>query len=332
MSDYKIYKDKRGNTIEFIDGKWQMYDDGGYYVLDESSIPAELLTPAAKAKADSEYLRYISEQHASAMETRKRTKAIEESLKKTAPGNKEGMTIKSQVKGWEDWSTSTLPPKARKAAEWLIANGFADQKDVQSVFYDRQTSSTSDDFRAEEHDNNAIIKLAEAYKIKKSKEPAEPAPFGKAMRKMLQSQKDNGTEEKTGDMIDTMSRADFDKFLDRDYGNGKARTLGLPYQSDKKGGEKKMSTEKASEGKRYTQKEKRDYFGRMFRGEESANPKSKYTAEQQKFIALGRKIELDRSARITARRNATETERAEYDAKNAQFRLDRAKKNANGSK
>lgn len=58
--DYKGYKDKRGNKIDFIDGKWQMYDDGGYYVRCDSLIPDELLTIEAKKKADKEYKAYIS--------------------------------------------------------------------------------------------------------------------------------------------------------------------------------------------------------------------------------------------------------------------------------
>lgn len=251
MANYKRYQDKRGNNIEYIDEKWQMYDDGGYYVLDESVIPPELLTPAAKAKAKTDYLRYITEQNASVEKSRERAKALEESAKKEASGKKDGLTIKSQVKGWKDWSTDTLPPKVREAAEWLIANGHSEDKDVKQALYRRQTSSMSDDFNAEEQDNNRIINLAEAYKIKKSKESAEPAPFSKAMRTMLQSQKDNGANEGY-DPIGKTSVKDFDRALDdnrklqselRSVKDKALKILGFNdnTKSVKKGGESKMA-------------------------------------------------------------------------------------------
>lgn len=59
--DYKGYKDIRGNNIDFIDGKWQIYDDGGYYVRSENMIPDNLKTQSAKKKAELEYKSYISD-------------------------------------------------------------------------------------------------------------------------------------------------------------------------------------------------------------------------------------------------------------------------------
>ncbi|MDR3319240.1 MAG: hypothetical protein LBS99_07345 [Clostridiales bacterium] len=74
-----------------------------------------------------------------------------------------GLTVKSQVAEWSDWSTEILPDDVRAAAEWLIANGYENESDVQSAFYYRQTSLMSDDFNAEENDNAAILRVAERY-------------------------------------------------------------------------------------------------------------------------------------------------------------------------
>ncbi len=70
----------------------------------------------------------------------------------------DGLTIKSQVPGWADWSTASIKnPSAREAAEWLIKSGLENEKDVKGAFYDRQTTSMSDDFHAEENDDLRIV-------------------------------------------------------------------------------------------------------------------------------------------------------------------------------
>lgn len=78
-----------------------------------------------------------------------------------------GLIIKSQVAGWPDWSTESITnPKAREAAEWLISNGYGEDKTVQSVFYDRQTSNMSDDPHAEVNDEINIISVADGIKAR----------------------------------------------------------------------------------------------------------------------------------------------------------------------
>lgn len=79
--------------------------------------------------------------------------------------------IKSQVENWEDWYTDSIKNKrAREAAEWLIENNYENEDDVKSVFYDRQTSSMSDDFDAEKNDERAIIRVANEYKARQAQE------------------------------------------------------------------------------------------------------------------------------------------------------------------
>lgn len=90
------------------------------------------------------------------------------------------LLIKSQVDGWKDWSTDEIRNKeARDAAEWLIMNNYENEKDVKSVFYDRQTSSMSDDFHATENDEAAIIRVAQQYKAEQAEqaEKAEQVPL-----------------------------------------------------------------------------------------------------------------------------------------------------------
>ncbi|MCL2369683.1 MAG: hypothetical protein FWC80_00405 [Firmicutes bacterium] len=83
--------------------------------------------------------------------------------------------IKSQVEGWDDWSTETLPENVRKAAEWLIRNGYEDEPDVKNAFYDRETSAMSDDYNAEKNDNAAIVRVFDKYfEFAKAKEGACP--------------------------------------------------------------------------------------------------------------------------------------------------------------
>lgn len=79
--------------------------------------------------------------------------------------------IKSQVENWEDWYTDSIKNKrAREAAEWLIENNYENEDDVKSVFYDRQTSSMSDDPDAEKNDEKAIIRVANEYKTRQVQE------------------------------------------------------------------------------------------------------------------------------------------------------------------
>jgi hypothetical protein len=89
--------------------------------------------------------------------------AIAESLSDGYADKVQGLMIKSQVEGWPDWSTDKLPDDARNAAEWLIKNGYENESDVKNAFYDRQTSSMSDDYHAEEYDNAAIVRVAGKY-------------------------------------------------------------------------------------------------------------------------------------------------------------------------
>ena len=64
--------------------------------------------------------------------------------------------IKHEKLSW-NMTTSELPQDVREAANWLIANGYHTEQDVQSAFYSRMTSDMSDDPQtAAEKDNEAI--------------------------------------------------------------------------------------------------------------------------------------------------------------------------------
>ncbi len=96
-------------------------------------------------------------------------KLMDKDYKVSASDNSEqaptkGLTIKSQVIGWADWSTESLPAEAREAAEWLIRNGYENDSEVKDAFYYRQTSCMSDDINAEAQDNAAIVRVAENYR------------------------------------------------------------------------------------------------------------------------------------------------------------------------
>jgi len=98
---YKSYKDKRGNDIDFIDGKWQMYDDGGYYEILDRTVPNELLTPTAKAKAGHEYKKYVADCNVETEKSRKRIIELEKSWIKG--GEKKMAKYKnSAIKGWDE--------------------------------------------------------------------------------------------------------------------------------------------------------------------------------------------------------------------------------------
>ncbi len=80
---------------------------------------------------------------------------------------KQPIMVPSQLEGWSDWSTEEIKNKeAREAAEWLLKNHLENEKDVKNAFYCRQTSSMSDDPRAEENDEQTILRVANYYKGK----------------------------------------------------------------------------------------------------------------------------------------------------------------------
>lgn len=92
-------------------------------------------------------------------------------LVKSSVKSEKRFKIKSQVENWEDWYTDSIKNKrAREAAEWLIENNYENEDDVKSVFYDRQTSSMSDDPDAEKNDEKAIIRVANEYKTRQAQQ------------------------------------------------------------------------------------------------------------------------------------------------------------------
>lgn len=96
------------------------------------------------------------------------------------------MKIESQVKGWPDWDSKEIEDaKAREAAEWLIMNNYQNEKDVKEAFYNRQTSDMSDDIiNAKHNDEQAIIRVAEAYK-KQEKEQGKIKEISQQVKKPL---------------------------------------------------------------------------------------------------------------------------------------------------
>lgn len=100
--------------------------------------------------------------------------------------------IKSQVDGWSDWSTKTLPANVREAAEWLISNGYENESDVKNAFYNRQTSQMSDDFNAEENDNAAIVRVAKSY-LEKELKAGRQIPPNQEMKNSKENDKMENT-------------------------------------------------------------------------------------------------------------------------------------------
>jgi DNA mismatch repair protein MutS len=135
-----------------------------------------------------------------------------------------GLIIKSQAEGWPDWSTETLSDDARKAAEWLIKNGYGNESDVKSVFYYRQTSHMSDNYHAEEDDNAAIVRVAEKYREKeagKSAQNNQENKNSKENRKMENNERnpifDNDADEQAAgqDISEQKARLTPEDFLKR---------------------------------------------------------------------------------------------------------------------
>ena len=90
--------------------------------------------------------------------------------------SEKGYMIKSQA-GWADWSTETLPPDVRAAAEWLIENGFEEEREVKNAFYSRETSCMADNPSAAEKDDNAkIVRVAEKYGFQTKIETGDAKP------------------------------------------------------------------------------------------------------------------------------------------------------------
>ncbi len=75
------------------------------------------------------------------------------------------LMIKSQVKGWDDWSTAEIKnQRARESAEWLIKNGLENEKDVKNAFHDYQTHDMADYIEdARKSAEKAIIRVAGKY-------------------------------------------------------------------------------------------------------------------------------------------------------------------------
>lgn len=75
------------------------------------------------------------------------------------------LMIKSQVKGWNDWSTAEIKnQRARESAEWLINNGLDGEKDVKNAFHDYQTHDMADYIEdARKSAEKAIIRVADKY-------------------------------------------------------------------------------------------------------------------------------------------------------------------------
>lgn len=94
------------------------------------------------------------------------TKAVLDEIEEEQSKQKEqSYTIKSQVKGWSDWSTAEIKDKrARESAEWLIKNGLESEKDVKSAFRDYQTHDMADYIEdARKSAEKAIIRVAGEY-------------------------------------------------------------------------------------------------------------------------------------------------------------------------
>lgn len=94
----------------------------------------------------------------------------------------EPLTIKSRVQGWDDWKTSEIKNKeARKAAEWLILNGYEEEQEVREAFYDRQTSKMADYItEAEKQDEAKILEVARKYKSKQVQQVEQVQTVGQA--------------------------------------------------------------------------------------------------------------------------------------------------------
>jgi hypothetical protein len=96
-----------------------------------------------------------------------------------------GLMIPSEVSGEDAWSTKTLPPNARQAAEWLIANHYDSKLDVRDAFFARQTSSRSDVYNAEDQANDAIVRVAEKYRRLKAEKAARKADVDKKVAEVV---------------------------------------------------------------------------------------------------------------------------------------------------
>lgn len=95
------------------------------------------------------------------------TKAVlDEIEEKKSVSTEQSYIIKSQVKGWDDWSTAEIKNKsARESAEWLIKNGLEGEKDVKNAFGDYQTHDMADYIDdARKSAEKAIIRVANKYK------------------------------------------------------------------------------------------------------------------------------------------------------------------------
>jgi len=136
--------------------------------IERGDNPADVRNWLESSRQDKPNPRYYTELTVSRALTHcaANIKSISKQENNTMENASKGLTIGSQVAGLAAVSTADLSPKAREAAEWLIKNGFENEKDVQAAFYYRQTSAMSDDFNAEKNDEANIVRLANEYKKK----------------------------------------------------------------------------------------------------------------------------------------------------------------------
>jgi hypothetical protein len=176
---HKVYV---GLSAKTADGAYLFMQNGGRYELlgeQAKQLANDYKLPLIEREIDNEKISVVSLEVSemdkvigNLTEKGKQIKVIEpyiQNRKETAIINENnfaegGLMIKSQVDGLDDWSTKTLPDNVREAAERLILNGYENESDVKSAFYDRQTSSMSDDRNAEQNDNAAIVRVAEKYR------------------------------------------------------------------------------------------------------------------------------------------------------------------------
>ena len=138
---------------------------------------------ATVKKIETTYNRLYAEKEGEAMD--KNEKEFEPYMKVEKEGDDYAVTKKTA--GEVSFSTSELPDDVREAAIWLIENGYQDQQDVQSAFYNRGSSWASDDRHAEENDNSTIKSVYEKYA---GKEKAAAAPAAAENEAVMEQKKE----------------------------------------------------------------------------------------------------------------------------------------------